>query len=220
VDATHAFVYRQGRMTDLGTLPGPYTDSFGEGINDAGQVVGTARYQQGELVVTTAFLWDSAGGMRPLLGSPSTAVSVNNVGQVVGSRGTPPRAYLYSDGRVTDLGDLGGRSSGAHALNYSGQVVGSSRLPLTPSPAHAVLWDGAGGLRDLGTLPAFPDNSAANGVNGCGQAVGYSYRSGTFAPYHAFLWDSRGGPVPIAEPKFRASGYACSPREARRIAQG
>ena len=37
----HAFVYTDGVMTDLGTLPGS-SDSHGFGINNAGQVTGSS----------------------------------------------------------------------------------------------------------------------------------------------------------------------------------
>src|SRR4051794_25485514 len=36
----HAFLYANGSMSDLGSLPGPDSFSYGRGINDAGQVVG------------------------------------------------------------------------------------------------------------------------------------------------------------------------------------
>ena len=46
---------RRGMMTDLGTLPGDYS-SFGSGINDKGQVVGSSCDQRG---TCRAFLWQN-----------------------------------------------------------------------------------------------------------------------------------------------------------------
>src|SRR5436309_1672459 len=56
-----AFLWQNGTMTDLGTLPGGYA-SYAYGINDAGQVVGTSEDSSG---LRHAFLW-SAGTMADL----------------------------------------------------------------------------------------------------------------------------------------------------------
>jgi probable HAF family extracellular repeat protein len=40
--AYHALVWQNGTMTDVGTLGG--SDSYTHGINDAGQIVGQARF--------------------------------------------------------------------------------------------------------------------------------------------------------------------------------
>lgn len=49
----HAFLWEDGEMTDLGTLPGAF-QSFAVGINNRGQVVGRADTAAGE---THAVLW-------------------------------------------------------------------------------------------------------------------------------------------------------------------
>jgi probable HAF family extracellular repeat protein len=68
---THAFLYSNGQMTDLGTLGGN-TVTLGRSINEAGQVVGLSGVprQQGP-----AFLY-SNGQMReliPIRSQPTTA---------------------------------------------------------------------------------------------------------------------------------------------------
>jgi probable HAF family extracellular repeat protein len=85
------------------------------------------------------------------------------------------------DGRLIDLGALGGTSSSARDINNRGQVVGESTT--ATGETHAFLWQDRR-MIDLGTLGgAF---SAAEGINNRGQVVGWSETpSGT----HAFLWE-------------------------------
>ena len=57
-------------------------------------------------------------------GNASYANGINNSGQVVGSfdlAGEPEHAFLYSSGKMNDLGE-----GSARAINNSGQVVGMS----------------------------------------------------------------------------------------------
>ena len=46
-------------------------------------------------------------------------LSINNNGQVVGENGSN-RAFLFSNGTMTDLGTLGGSQSVAYGINDSG----------------------------------------------------------------------------------------------------
>ena len=87
---------------------------------------------------------------------------------------------------VTDLGTLGGTSSGALDINNSGQVVGDAKTGVG-TVDHALLWQSGSGMQDLGTFGG--TNSIANGVNNSGQVVGNAYTSGD-ATFRAFLWQS------------------------------
>ena len=189
----HAFLYSNGTMTDLGTLPG-YLKSSGSGINNAGHVVG---YSSDPVIEGNpsyrAFLYkDGAMSELGTLGGPtSSANDINDAGQVTGSASLPgntgTHAYLYTNGTMTDLGTLEGHTfSSGYAINASGQVTGISSTYGSASPtySHAFLYSG-GLMTDLGTLGG--KNSYPNDINASGQIVGRSEYSGGFF-YHAFLY--------------------------------
>lgn len=128
----HAFLYSNGTMTDLGVLPGG-TSSQGNAINDSGVVVGqadTAKYDSHAFATqgnspSLIDLGTLAGGATGV-GYTSNAFAINNAGEIVGTSSVLPsgkHAFLYSGGKMTDLGTLGGDSS-ANGINNSGQVVG------------------------------------------------------------------------------------------------
>jgi probable HAF family extracellular repeat protein len=88
-------------ITDLGTLGG--AQSVGNGINDAGQVVGNSTLANGS---QHAFLW-SAGTMQDLgapAGGQSNAYRVNNFGAAVGQANG---AVVWDHGVATLLGSAG-----------------------------------------------------------------------------------------------------------------
>ena len=166
----HGFLYSNGNMQDIGTLPG-YTYSIPNGINDAGQIVGKAI--DGSGTVSSAFLY-SNGQLQDLGKLPggvsfSEALGINNTGQVVGNSdiASGSHAFLYSKGHMQDLGTLsGGGFSFANGINNAGQVVGSATLG---NYYHAFLYS-SGQLQDLGTLAS--SDSEANAINTKGQIVG------------------------------------------------
>lgn len=120
---SHAFLYSDGRMTDLGTLPGG-AYSYATGINNNGQVVGYSGSNGGG---SQACLF--SGNNITYLGT-SFANAINNNGQIAGVTGTADgsaQAMLYSSGSIIGLGILpGGNYSVANALNDHAQVVGYS----------------------------------------------------------------------------------------------
>lgn len=124
-------------------------------------------------------------------GSSSSALGINDSGQIVGysfTSGGQTRATLFSGtgSNNTDLGTFGG-SSYASGINNSGQIIGYAFDGT--GILHATFYSGVGSNNtDLGTLGG--SYSWAYGINDVGQMVGYSWNSG--GQSHATLFSGTG----------------------------
>ncbi|MGA2257347.1 MAG: DUF3466 family protein [Thermoguttaceae bacterium] len=185
-----AFLYSNGVMQDLGTLPGG-SSSYAYGINNKGQVTGWSETYgpNGENTAAHAFLY-SGGVMQDLgtLGGQSSfATGINDDGNVVGGAYTSGnatfQAFLYSNGVMQDLGTLGGPDSNSQGINNRGQVVGYADTSISDIygnfVSHAFLYSG-GSMLDLNSL--IPSNSGwtlveATDINDNGQICGYGINS-------------------------------------------
>lgn len=180
----HAFLWQHGKMSDLGVLP-QGTGSVARGINDKGQVVGQCTVND----YPHAFLWER-GKMRDLgtLGGPmSSALAINNKGEVVGYSAPAPSvvngapndgpwrhpwrlAMLWTERKgMTALGSFPDTfSSTANGINDKGQVSGSM-VTVNPQAVSAVTWE-AGKPRVVGHNfdPGGFDNEAG-GINNLGR---------------------------------------------------
>jgi probable HAF family extracellular repeat protein len=154
----HAFVYSDNVMRDLGSLAG-FNSSVATDINNAGVSVGYCFAAYGTFQPEMAFI-SGPSGMRPLgtLPAPynfgSEAHAINDRGDVVGtsydSAGNS-RAFLWSNGVMTDLGTPSGFTARAVAtsINDSGQIMGRSSAP--NGGTHYFLYSD-GKMTDLNSL--------------------------------------------------------------------
>jgi len=138
-------------------------------------------------------------------GNRSTAYAINQRGQVAGQSqvivtGQPGyngdvvnHAFLYSGGRLQDLGVLNSsansRYSVAFAINSHGQVAGYSTTTSDDTLfSDPFLWS-AGHMTDLGTLDGI-DPGNASGVNDQGTVIGQSPVRNNDS--HSFTWHNAG----------------------------
>ena len=185
----HAFLWRHGKMIDLGSLDGA-PDSVATAINDRGQVVGISIKDSTAVDFGDGFIWQD-GRMRPLgtLGGSGVApLAINNRGQVVGLAQIPgdvtAHAFVWQQGRMIDLGTLPGDGfSEAIDITDRGQVLGTS---CSSDGCRATLWDDQR-VVDINTL--LPRESGwqlfdASAANSRGQIVGLGLHDGLL---HAYL---------------------------------
>ncbi|GAA1415758.1 hypothetical protein [Catellatospora coxensis] len=122
---SRAFRWKDGVMTDLGTLGGP--TSAATAINNNGWIVGYSTLADG--VTTHAFLWRPGLGMIDL--APSTVTSlasgVNDSGMVVGRyvTGGELRGFRWVNGVFSDLNTPDGSGFDANAVNKHGKIAGT-----------------------------------------------------------------------------------------------
>lgn len=207
----HGFLWRDGRMLDLG----PFRPT---GINNRDEVVGTLDF------ATTAHLWRAGRllNLGTLGGGSSFPTAINDRGQVVGSssdkqgRSVPYlwsrgamralplssvsginnrqqisggavvapdgfHAAALSRGRVTDLGAGPFNRSNTYGINEKGWIIGW-RFSATQSE-RGVLWR-QHRATDLGTLGG--DMTQLKAINDRGQILGISRTAG--GTVHPFIW--------------------------------
>ena len=213
----HAFVWRMGIVTDLGTLAGSANCSEANAINFKGVIVGQAEIDEIDPLLgfnqAHAVQWEDGRitDLGTFGGYESLATDINHRGLVVGvatnavpdplacfSAGTRCRAALWRNGAIQDLGSLGGPEAAAILINDRDQVVGAANTDSAPSlgclfarTTHPFLWEN-GRMTDLGTLGG--TCAIPMGLNNRGQVVGVASLRGD-STSHAFLWPGSGGKI-------------------------
>ena len=232
----HAFVWKQGALTDLGSLPSGYS-SFASSINTRGDIVGAS--QNGQIDPLTAYpandavLWRNGviNDLGTLGGSQSVGNAINDSGHVAGAAlntipdplanafsllfmfvpaATQAHAFRWTEADgMLDLGTLGGPDSTAAFVNQLGQIAGQSYTNATINPATG-----------YATLdPFFWENGIMvdigtlggtfgypNWMNSRGQVTGVSDTAGDQS-VHAFLWDQHHKP-PLTDLGDLGGGYS------------
>jgi probable HAF family extracellular repeat protein len=174
------------RVVELGP-PAGFDTVTGAGINESGQVVGTV--QVSPYGQTSAFVWDSATGLRVLgrfNNRGTTGRGINDRGEITGGS---PSGSVYDPGTpvvwsaATGFQALTGLGTGT-GINDAGQVSGT--VGIGP---RAVRWPASGESQALGALGG--EEGSALGINNRGQVIGWA-RTANYYP-HPFLWDPATG---------------------------
>ena len=203
----HATLYSNGTLTDLGTFPTGAT-SYAEAINDFGTIVGIAGTMVSGNLVSQAF--STTGGAFTDLGTLGTgvqsdarAIASNGVivGQVTLNGVGEGRAFYYSGGVMTNIGDpstSGGLTSNANGVSvvggvttivgYTDHVVGSGGGAYTVIDAFT--YTIGGGMVNIGSLgnDVASTISKANAINSAGVVVGESSLNSLNYLQHAFRY--------------------------------
>jgi probable HAF family extracellular repeat protein len=193
------------RMVVLGTLPGG-SESVGISVNNAGQAVGISNNGIPDPYAlipwgsqNRTFLWErghmidigTLGGPDALPGGacdnqkPDTIVGNSYTSFMPNaSTGVPTMdPFLWENGTMIDLGNLGGTSSTGQCSNSRDEVIGVSNLP-GDQIFHAFLWRD-GQMQDLGTLGG--NTSQAIWINNEGEIAGVADLP-TPGLHHAVVW--------------------------------
>ena len=191
---SHAFLTAPNSVltsaSDLGSLRA-CGNSDGHAVNNHSEVVGNTDLISGLAVVSHAMYWSSAFGMVELgvlgttpafgnfFGNSSTALAINDSGQIVGSssfNNMPGLSYTHAflttrSGPMQDIGTLGGNGATAFSINNAGQVVGNA-LTTGDARLHAFLYV-AGAMTDLNSVIVSPgwELVSASHINDNGQII-------------------------------------------------
>ncbi|SPE58628.1 hypothetical protein SBV1_2760003 [Verrucomicrobia bacterium] len=219
---THAFIWENGLLTDLGTFGG--AKSLASGINDAGDIVGTI-LTNGE---RHAFLRHN-GAVSDLgliddyakLGLEGTTyytpcVTINDQAQVTGhlTVANDHRSFVLNQGQTAYFGLLGKTSIFyAEAINNRGQILGRATPTAPGGPMRSMLWQD-GQVIDLSSLDG--TESKATALNDRGAVVGWTLpTNGASGQPRGFIWEN--GALRWLNPGDSAGSYPCGINNAGQV---
>jgi probable HAF family extracellular repeat protein len=183
--STHAFLWRDGVMTDLGTLGGPNSFEQWPVKDNRGLIVGSAETSAIDPFAEDFCGFDSDSGV------PRTGLIC--------------LGFLWHDGVMIALPTLGGNNAEALGVNNRGQVVGFAETSIRDANCaapqvldiEAVIWGPrAGEIHELPPLPG-DASSWATGINDREQVVGLSgncvspnFNATGVVPHHGVIWQN------------------------------
>jgi probable HAF family extracellular repeat protein len=181
--------YPEYRVTIVGPANSQPTD-----MNNAGVVVGT--YNIGTNGINTGSFITRGNGfvdLGTLGGQSSSAVAINDKGQVLGNRVTASgqrRGFIYYHGRSSDITSTPNLTLNYADINNAGYILARGFISTPEGDAlRSFLRDPSGRLRNIGTLPGENAVNQAEALNNRNQIVG---ESGPFIspdpPLRAFIW--------------------------------
>ena len=192
---THAFLYENGKMSDLGTLtPVGSGYSSAHAITRSGEAAGESSLADPSTIHAVLFSGGTIKDLGALGGNYSAAYGINNSGIIVGESDvvqqgvTNVHAFIYTNsigGTMVDLGTLGGNYSSARGVNDSGTVVGEAETVVAGSTVLHGFYSRGGTMSDLGTLGG--STSSASAINSAGLMVGYATDTNEIS--NAFLYN-------------------------------
>jgi probable HAF family extracellular repeat protein len=185
----HAALWKNGSMTDLGTLEGGTGKAEAHGINNLGQVVGFSSATG--FLGFHAFLYDN-GAMQDLSAVNKNVISgygINDKGQIAGGTMVNSETHAYfwdfyssSLPNYHDLGTLTGYPLGQGlGINASGQVFGTA---VSGTGSYRSFFVSNGVLQDIGSLGGA--ENFANGMNDLGYVVGTTQAAN--GAFHGYVW--------------------------------
>jgi probable HAF family extracellular repeat protein len=187
-------LFNNGTLTDLGSLGGQKAEAYG--INGSGIVTGIALRSDG---IERAFRWDGAMHDLGSLGTCSGAFAINQGSLIVGyacASGGQRHPVMFRDGRVQDLGTIGGRFGSAYSIDNDGRIVGQAETK-NINEMHGFIYD-TGRMMDAGTLPggvssylqAIANGTAVGSATDINGEHAVIYRGGALIKLDALIDDS------------------------------
>jgi probable HAF family extracellular repeat protein len=180
----HGALWRDGALTDLGTLGGPNSAVTFSVKANSGIVAGISQTSTPDPLGEA---WSSAAFYPG-----ATGTGFINLG------------FVWDNGAMRALPTLGGNNGFATGANSHGQIVGwaensvhdSTCVPPQQLQFRPVVYGPKANQISQLPLPAGDTSGAATGINEQGQAVGISgicdQAVGRFTAKHALLWDKNG----------------------------
>ena len=177
---SHAALWIDGRVKDLGTLGGPNSAIAWPNLNDFGVISGISETRA---MNTYKEPWSCTGFFLPVT-QPTGHVCV---------------AFRWQNNAMRALPTLGGEDGYGAGNNNFGQVAGWAETPTHDRTCtngqvlqfKPVMWDASSRAHELPTLPGDPDG-AATAINDVGQIVGISglcdQAAGRFTAIHPVIW--------------------------------